>query len=58
MWTNVIVLLVMSPTIIKVYKDYKTQRDAGIEEPVFDPDKAGIKNADLWKEINKDKLEK
>ncbi len=57
-WTNVIVLLVMSPTIIKVYKDYKAQRDAGIEEPIFDPDKAGVSNADLWKEINQDKLEK
>lgn len=57
-WTNVVVLLIMSPTIIKVYKDYKAQRDAGVEEPIFDPDKLGIKNADLWEEINKDKLEK
>lgn len=54
-WTNVVVLLVMSPTIIKVFKDYKTQRKAGIEEPIFDPDKVGIKNAELWKEINKDR---
>ena len=42
----------------RVYKDYKEQRNAGVEEPIFDPDKIGIKNADLWKEINKERLEK
>lgn len=57
-WTNVVVLLIMSPTIIRVYKDYREQRNAGVEEPIFDPDKIGIKNADLWKEINKERLEK
>lgn len=57
-WTNVIVLLVMSPTIIKVYKDYKAQRKQGIEEPIFNPQKLGIKNADIWMEINKDKIKK
>lgn len=55
-WTNVAVLLVMSPTIIKVWKDYKAQRKAGIEEPVFNPEKLGIKNAELWLEINRDKI--
>ena len=55
-WTNVVVLMVMSPTILKVYRDYREQRKAGIEEPIFDPEKLGIKNADLWMEINKDKL--
>jgi len=51
-WTNVIVLLVMSPTIIKVYQDYHAQRKAGAEEPIFNPEKLGIQNADLWMEIN------
>lgn len=57
-WTNVAVLMVMSPTILKVYKDYQAQRDAGIDEPIFNPEKLGIKNAELWMEINKDKIEK
>ena len=39
-----------------MYRDYREQRKAGIEEPIFDPEKLGIKNADLWMEINKDKL--
>lgn len=55
-WTNVVVLLVMSPTIIKVYKDYHAQRKSGIEEPIFDPEKLGIKNAELWTEINRDRI--
>lgn len=56
-WTNVVVLLVMSPTIIKVFKDYRAQRKAGIDEPIFNPEKLGIKNAQLWMEINKDEIE-
>lgn len=55
-WFNVIILLIMSPTIIKVYKDYQRQRKAGIEHPVFNPQKLGIKNADIWMEINKDRI--
>lgn len=57
-WTNVVVLLVMSPTIVKVYQDYQAQRKAGIEEPVFNPEKLGIKNAEIWMRLNKDKIEK
>lgn len=55
-WFNVIVLLIMSPTIKKIHDDYQAQRKAGIENPVFNPHKLGIKNADLWMEINKDKI--
>ena len=55
-WVNCIVLLIMSPTIIKVHRDYERQRKAGIETPVFNPEKAGIKNADFWMEHNKDKF--
>lgn len=57
-WTNVVVLLVMSPTIVKVYQDYQAQRKAGVEEPVFNPEKLGIKNAEIWMRLNKDKIEK
>lgn len=36
-WFNVIVLLIMSPTIKKIHDDYTAQRKAGIEKPVFNP---------------------
>lgn len=55
-WFNVIVLLLMSPTIKKIHDDYVKQRKAGVEKPVFNPKKLGIKNADLWMEINADKI--
>lgn len=55
-WFNVIVLLCMSPTIKKIYDDYTAQRRVGIRKPVFNPQKLGIKNADLWMEINADKI--
>lgn len=55
-WFNVIVLLLMSPTIKKIHDDYVKQRKAGVEKPVFNPIKLGIKNADLWMEINADKI--
>lgn len=56
-WFNVIILLIMSPTIKKVFGDYTRQRKDGVEKPVFNPEKLGIKNADIWMEINKDAIE-
>lgn len=56
-WLNVPLILLLSPNVIKLLKDYEQQRKAGIQYPVFDPDKLGIKNADLWKDINKDLIE-
>ena len=55
-WCNVIILLIMSNTIVKVYKDYRSQYKAG-KKPIFNPQKLGIKNADLWMEINKNRFE-
>lgn len=55
-WFNVIILLIMSPTIKKVHDDYCAQRKAGLK-PIFNPEKLGIKNADLWMEINKDAIQ-
>jgi len=55
-WTNVIVLLIKPPEIIKIQKDYAAQLKAGREEPVFNPQKLGIKNADVWMEINQYKI--
>ncbi|MDO4555384.1 MAG: amino acid carrier protein [Lachnospiraceae bacterium] len=56
-WFNVIILLLMSPVIVKVYKDYKEQKKAG-QEPIFNPEKLGIKNADIWMEINAEAIAK
>lgn len=55
-WINVIVLLIMGNTVIKVHSDYARQLKAGIKEPVFNPEKLGIKNADFWMEHNKDQF--
>ena len=55
-WFNVIILLIMSPTIKKIHNDYDRQRKAGVKNPVFNPQKLGIKNADIWMEINADRI--
>ena len=55
-WFNVIILLIMSPTIKKIHDDYSAQRKAGVEKPIFNPQKLGIKNADLWMEINAEEI--
>ena len=55
-WINVIVLLTFSRTIITLYKDYQDQLKHGIETPVFNPEKLGIKGAGFWMEHNKDKF--
>lgn len=52
-WVNLIAILLLSKTGMKVWKDYETQRKQGIEDPIFEPKKLGIKNADFWEENNK-----
>jgi len=49
-WVNLIAILLLSKTGMKVWKDYESQRKQGVENPVFDPKKLGIKNADFWEE--------
>ena len=53
-WFNLIALLFLLPTVKKVYDDYLRQRKAGVETPYFDPEKVGVKNVEVWSEINKD----
>ncbi|MCM3117274.1 alanine:cation symporter family protein [Neobacillus sp. MER 74] len=48
-WLNLVAILMLTKTALKVFKDYEQQRKAGIE-PVFDPVKLGIKGADFWEE--------
>lgn len=57
MWVNGIALIFLFPKVILVYKDYLTQLKAG-KEPYFNPEKLGIKNADLWMDINKEQIER
>ena len=55
-WFNLVSLIFLLPTVKKVYDDYMEQLKAGVEDPYFDPDKVGIKDMELWKEINKDRI--
>lgn len=54
-WLNMILLVIMFPKASALLKDYEAQRKIG-KIPYFDPDKLGMKNADLWKEINKKQI--
>lgn len=52
-WINVIMLLfIMKPALIAL-KDYEQQKKEG-KDPVFDPKKLGIKNADFWETYKKE----
>lgn len=55
-WLNLISLIFLLPTVRKVYNDYMGQLKAGVKQPYFDPDKVGVKNVDIWKEINADRI--
>src|SRR5690606_34918895 len=48
-WTNVIGIIILAKPTFVALRDYEQQRKAG-EDPVFDPIKLGIKNADFWVE--------
>ena len=56
-WLNLVAILFLTKTALKVFKDYEEQRKAGIE-PVFDPVKLGIKGADFWEEKAKERNSK
>jgi AGCS family alanine or glycine:cation symporter len=51
-WLNIIAILIVQKPALLALKDYEAQKRAGLD-PTFDPDKLGIKNAELWKEIGK-----
>jgi AGCS family alanine or glycine:cation symporter len=51
-WLNIIAILLLSRVGLATLKDYEAQRKSG--EPLyFDPEKLGIRNAGLWKQIAK-----
>jgi AGCS family alanine or glycine:cation symporter len=46
-WLNIIAIVLMHGVAFKCLKDYEAQQKEG-KEPVFHPEKLGIKNADYW----------
>lgn len=46
-WLNIIAILLMHKTAYVCLKDYEAQKKEG-KDPVFHPEKLGIKNADYW----------
>lgn len=46
-WLNIIAIVLMHKIAYKCLKDYEQQQAQG-KDPVFDPVKLGIKNADYW----------
>nr|WP_198044685.1 alanine/glycine:cation symporter family protein [Lysinibacillus timonensis] len=53
-WINVIAIIILMKPALLALKDYEEQRKEG-KDPVFDPKKLGIKNADFWEDYNKEK---
>ncbi len=50
-WTNLVGILLLSGIAFRIFKDYEKQVAEG-KDPVFDPKKLNIKNAELWETIN------
>ena len=53
-WVNFIAIILLSPKVFAIFRDYERQRKLGLD-PVFEPEDCGIENADLWKEITQEK---
>jgi AGCS family alanine or glycine:cation symporter len=53
-WLNIIAIILLTKTGVATLRDYEEQKKAGLD-PVFDPDKLGIKNAELWNTIRLEK---
>ncbi|MEW9123262.1 MAG: alanine/glycine:cation symporter family protein [Thermotaleaceae bacterium] len=51
-WLNIIAIVILRKPAFIALKDYEEQKSQG-KDPVFDPIKLGIKNADFWVARNK-----
>jgi AGCS family alanine or glycine:cation symporter len=49
-WLNLVAIILLRKPALKTFKDYQRQRKQGIE-PVFHPEKLGIRNATVWKDF-------
>ncbi len=57
-WLNIVGILIiffMARPAVKALKDYEAQKDAGVKNYTFDPEKLGIKNAHFWHNKNNTK---
>ncbi|PDY46961.1 sodium:alanine symporter [Bacillus pseudomycoides] len=48
-WLNLLAIVLLSKTALKVLKDYETQKKEG-KDPIFDPKKVGIEDVVFWEE--------
>lgn len=57
-WINMLVVLMLSPKVVELYKDYEEQMKAK-KDPYYNPDKLCWKgvDVDMWKDINKKRIE-
>ena len=57
-WINMLIVLVLSPKVVALYKDYEEQMKAK-KDPYYNPDKLCWKGVDveMWKDINKKRIE-
>lgn len=51
-WLNLIAILLLTKPGIATLKDYEEQKKMGLD-PVFIPERCGIKNAEIWNDIAK-----
>lgn len=52
-WLNIIAIILLTKTGVATLRDYEAQKKAGLD-PVFDPAKLSIKNAEIWDEIGEE----
>ncbi|MBB1285352.1 alanine:cation symporter family protein [Flavisolibacter sp. BT320] len=48
-WLNLVAIILLRKPALSAFKDYQQQRKQGIE-PVFHPEKLGIRNATVWED--------
>ena len=53
-WLNIIAIILLRKPALAALKDYKAQKDAGLD-PTFDSETLGIENTEEWDKINKTK---
>ncbi|CAG0906570.1 unnamed protein product [Cyprideis torosa] len=49
-WLNIIAILLLTKPGLATLRDYEEQKKKGLD-PVFEPEKLGIKNAEIWNDI-------
>ena len=50
-WLNIVAIVILQKPALIALKDYEAQKKAGLD-PTFNPEKLGIKNAELWKSVD------